>query len=81
MKPVVIVMAVIDVEGQQVVSCSVGLGDGKRFIYLGSLRCRFEEFGIVNSYLNKVPSLFLDYRKDKWDNYLADILKQLSECL
>lgn len=81
MKPTVIVMSVMDIDGKQAVSCTVGLGNGTDFKYLGSLRCTFEEFGVVNSYLKKVPALFLDYRKEKWDKYLADIMAQLAECL
>ncbi len=78
MKPTIMVMSVVEVNGNQSVSCTMGLGDGKEFKYLGSLNCDFTQFGIVNSFLKKVPTTFLDYRNEKWQNYLNKILEELA---
>jgi hypothetical protein len=80
MKPVIMVMSVMDADGKQAVACSIGLVKGQDYQYLGSLRCDFAQFGIINSLLKKVPTAFIEYKKEKWDAYLADIMKQIMEC-
>lgn len=72
------VMAVTEVNGKQSVACTLGLGDGQNYQYLGSLNCDFEQFGIVNSFLKKVPPLFLDYRNEKWTKYINKIMEELA---
>ncbi len=78
---VVMVMAVVEVNGKQSVQCTIGLEGDKdgvpSFIYLGSLNCDFKQFGLVNSYIKKIPAIFVDYRSKKWDDYIANILKEL----
>lgn len=78
MKPVVMVMSVVEVNGSQSVQCSLGLGSENGFVYLGSINCNFEQFGVVNSYLKKVPALFLDYRNKKWTSYIDKIMQELA---
>ncbi len=78
MKPVFMIMAVIEVNGKQSVTCSLGLGTDDGFKYLGSLNCDFEQIGFIDSILKKVPTAFLDYRREKWQNYLNKILEELA---
>jgi len=77
MKLCVMIMSVVEVNGKQSVTCSIGLSqDG--FKYLGSITCDFEQIGFIDSVLKKVPEAFLDYRREKWKNYLAKMLEELA---
>ena len=76
---VILVMTVVEVNGRQSISLSVGLSKDKEFIYLGSLNCDFEQMGVIDSILRKVPSAFLDYRRVKWQSYLDKIIEELSK--
>lgn len=78
MKPVVMVMAVVEVNNHQSVQVQIGLGDGQTFTYLGSLNCDFKQFGILHSILKKVPEVFLDYKAKKWTQYIAKIMQELA---
>lgn len=78
MKPVVMVMSVVEVNGKQSVQCTIGLGDGKTFSYLGSINCDFEQFGKVNAWLRMIPKAFFDYRNDKWTAYLDNLMEELA---
>lgn len=78
MKPVVMVMSVVEVNGKQSVQCTIGLGDGQNLQYLGSINCDFEQFGLINSLLKKIPSLLIDYRNQKWQDYINKIMLELT---
>lgn len=78
MKLVFMIMSVVEVNGNQSVQCSLGLADENGFKYLGSLNCNFEQIGFIDSILKKVPAVFLDYRRQKWQDYLNKILEELA---
>lgn len=78
MSLVVMVMAVVEVNGRQSVTASIGKGENGEFKYFGSITCDFENFGLVNSLLKKVPKEFLDYRNKKWTDYINKIMEELA---
>ena len=79
MKLVVMVMAVIEPNNNQHVMCTVGLATEKNgFESLGSLNCTFEQFGVLNSILKKVPDFLIDYRNKKWNDYINKIMMELA---
>ena len=78
MKLSVFIMAVVEVSGKQSVSISIGYVKDENYKYLGSINCDFAEVGFIDSVLKKVPKEFLDYRREKWQNYLNKILEELA---
>lgn len=78
MKLVAMVMAVVEVNGRQSVTTSLGIAKNGEFNYMGSFTCDFEQFGFVNSMLKKVPDTFLDYRNKKWNDYINKIMMELA---
>lgn len=79
MKLVVMVMAVIEPNNNQHVMCSVGLASAEKgYKNLGSLNCTFEEFGVLNAILKQIPSVILDYRAKKWNDYIQKIMEELA---
>jgi hypothetical protein len=72
------VMAVVEVNGVQSVTCTLGMGDGTVFVYLGSLNCNFEQFGLVNSWLKKIPETLLTYKNEKWTKYIQKIMQEIA---
>lgn len=79
MQIVASVMSVLEVNGKQAVCISIGLRKDKTYSYLGSLRCDFEQMGLIDSILRKVPPAFLDYKRYKWQAYLEKIMEELSK--